>query len=334
MTIRDIARESGYAVSTVSRALNNHPGVSKEAKEKIARIVAAHGFVPNSNATQLKRNRSDEVVLMVKDGTKNLFLASVVEPIQRGVEQAGYQAAAVYLDHGADEVCEAERVLREHKPRGFVFIGGPVENTPERLAHFGVPCVLATAHAKGLRSPNLSTVGVDDAACAARAVEYLCACGHRDIAVIGGDPMRSHTSSERLAGCREALAARGLALRQERIAIGDYSCEGGFRAMRELLARDSLPSAVFCMCDSMAIGAIRALCDAGLQVPEDMSVIGIDGIELGRYCVPKLTTIVQPQQEIAEACVELLISILERGAPAEARIVGAELFEGESVRRL
>ena len=102
MTIRDIARESGYAVSTVSRALNNHPGVSKEAKEKIARIVAAHGFVPNSNATQLKRNRSDEVVLMVKDGTKNLFLASVVEPIQRGVEQAGYQAAAVYLDHGAD----------------------------------------------------------------------------------------------------------------------------------------------------------------------------------------------------------------------------------------
>ena len=143
LTIKDIARESGYAVSTVSRALNDHPDVSREAKEKIKAIVAAHKFVPNSNARQLKVQQNRSIIIVVK-GAFNMFFAAILERMQSLISCSGYSAEVHYLDEDADEVLVGEQLQRERKPLGFIFLGGNTCSFEARFSAIAVPSVLAT----------------------------------------------------------------------------------------------------------------------------------------------------------------------------------------------
>ena len=163
MTIKDIARESGYAVSTVSRALNDHPDVSREAKEKIKAIVAAHKFVPNSNARQLKVQQNRSIIIVVK-GAFNMFFAAILERMQSLISCSGYSAEVHYLDEDADEVLVGEQLQRERKPLGFIFLGGNTCSFEARFSAIAVPSVLATTLADHLNFGNLSSVGIDDTA--------------------------------------------------------------------------------------------------------------------------------------------------------------------------
>ena len=318
MTIKDIARESGYAVSTVSRALNDHPDVSREAKEKIKAIVAAHKFVPNSNARQLKVQQNRSIIIVVK-GAFNMFFAAILERMQSLISCSGYSAEVHYLDEDADEVLVGEQLQRERKPLGFIFLGGNTCSFEARFSAIAVPSVLATTLADHLNFGNLSSVGIDDTAAGRRAARFLLSRGHRRIAVIGGNRAVSSISDEGLSH-DEALYQKA-----------NYNLGSGYRAMNKLLARDAGFTAVFCMSDIMAVGAMRALTDAGLRVPQDISVLGFDGIELGQYAVPRLATVSQPQQEIADQSVALLLGQIEKAAPPQTRVVSTGLLEGESV---
>ncbi|MEG2652483.1 MAG: LacI family DNA-binding transcriptional regulator [Ruthenibacterium sp.] len=345
MTIKDIARESGYAVSTVSRALNDHPDVSNEAKHKIKEIIARVGFVPNNNARQLKVQQSSNILILVK-GAFNLFFAGVLERIQTAIASAGYSAEVHYLDEDADEVLAGEQLQRERKPLGLLFLGGNVEVFRRRFAAITVPSVLATTVSQDLDFQNLSCVGVDDAAAGGEACEYLLQKGHRSIAVMGGKREMSYVSALRYAGfCRAYTANRGAQHPEALYRNCSFSMDSGYRAMNRLLqgsadggadgSADKLQiTAVFCMSDLIAIGAMRAIHEAGLRVPEDISVLGFDGIELARFCIPQLATIRQPQQDIAQSSVQQLLAAIEHAAPRETVILPTTLVVGESVRAL
>lgn len=330
MTIKDIARESGYAISTVSRALNNHPDVSAEAKKRIQEVVQAHSFVPNNNARQLKQQQSQSILLVVK-GTSNTFLAAIIEQMQSAASDAGYSAQCHYLDEDANEVLVAQQLIRERKPLGVIFLGGTVESFKSGFDEIGVPCVLATMVAEEIAYPNVSMVGIDDTAAARSAVDYLFSRGHRRIGVLGGNPAVSYISAQRRRGCEESFAAHGVAVDEDVFEKANYNYGSAYRAMNRLLDRKTGVTAVFCMSDIMAVGAIRAVRDAGMRVPEDISVIGFDGIELAKYYDPKIATICQPGNEIARTSVELLISRIEKGTPAQTVVLGVELCEGDSV---
>ena len=334
MTIKDIARESGYAVSTVSRALNDHPDVSEEAKEKIKEIVARLGFVPNNNARQLKVQQSRNVLILVK-GAFNLFFAGILERMQTAIAAAGYSAEVHYLDEDADEVLVGEQLQRERKPLGFLFLGGNVEVFKKRFSCIAVPSVLATTVSQELTFPQLTCVGVDDVAAGEAASRYLLEKGHKRIAVIGGKRELSYISALRYDGfCSAFQAATGAPHAAALYRKCSYSMDSGYRAMQHLLQSGEAFTAVFCMSDLIAIGAMRAIHEAGLSVPGDISVLGFDGIELGRFCTPQLATIRQPQQEIAESSVRLLIEKMEREAGHQTVILPVALVEGESVRAL
>lgn len=332
MTIKDIARESGYAISTVSRALNNHPDVSEEARLRIQAVVSAHSFVPNNNARQLKQQQSQSILILVK-GISNVFLSSMLERMQSAVADAGYTTQCHYLDEDANEVLIAQQLCREQKPLGIIFLGGGAEHFSGAAEALPVPCVLATSVSRESVWPNLSMVGIDDAAAAKQAVDYLFGKGHTAIAVIGGNENASYISAQRRRGCEESFAAHGLAL-LDAYETANFSYASAYRAMQRLLARKTEMTAVFCMSDTMAIGAVRAIRDAGLSVPGDISVIGFDGIELARFYDPKLATITQPGTEIARKSVELLVGCIEKDALAETVLVGVSLTEGDSVRTL
>lgn len=334
MTIKDIARESGFAVGTVSRVLNNAPGVRAETREKIMEVVNRHGYQPNANAKHLKQQASDGIALIVK-GTQNMLFADILEQLQRFVEENGYAATVYYIDEEDDEAAQARRICAERRPYGILFLGSNPEYFTPELEALGIPCLLLTNSAAGLRIANLSSVSVDDRAASACMIEYLYKMGHRRIGIIGGRPKLSRPSQARLAGCQDAMRRLGLPFDSERqYAYARFSLTGGYEGMEALLARCPDITAVFAMSDLMALGAIRALRDHGLRVPQDISVAGYDGVALGQYSIPRLTTIRQDTGLLARRGAQILLQSIRSPSHAVHEVIPFDLIEGESVRRL
>lgn len=340
MTIKDIARESGYAVGTVSRALNNHPNVSPAAREKIMEVVRRTGFRPNSNARRLKQQASHSIAVVVK-GAHNLLFAAMVETIQALVKAKGYSVIVSYQGEEDDEVSAAHALCGEHKPLGVLFLGGNRDNLRRCGQEVSCPCAVVSTRADDLELNRLSSVSTDDAAGSRRAMEYLLEAGHREIGVIGGESavvgqeLACNTSQLRLAGCVAACRERGVPFDPARRTVQvPYSLEGGYTGAKLLLRRCPELTAIFAMSDVMAMGAIRAVRELGRSVPGDVSVMGYDGIELAGYCNPKLTTIRQDWETLAHRGVELLLGAIEKDSPAAHEIIPFQLEEGESVKRI
>ena len=332
LTIKDIARLSGCSVSTISRVINDRPDVRPETKEKVLQVMRESGFVPNTNARQLKIQQSRSLVFVVK-GTRNLFFSDFLVQLQRAATLYGYNGIVSYLDENANEIDAAEKILREIKPKGIIFLGGSVANFQRGFDRINVPSVLTTLVTDELDFPNLSMVGVDDRAAAYTAVDYLIRQGHRKIAVLGG-PVTSYPSLMRRQGAQQAMEDAGIVFNDKLYGLSNYDFESAYHAMNSLLARRAEFTALFAMSDVIAFGAIRALVSAGLRVPEDVSVIGFDGITMSRYCVPVMTTIVQPSEQIALQSIELLVRQIEHGSSAQTVTLQPELQQGESVRAI
>ena len=271
MTIKDIARLSGCSVSTISRVINDRPDVRPETKEKVLQMMRESGFVPNTNARQLKIQQSRSLVFVVK-GTRNLFFSDFLVQLQRAATLYGYSGIVSYLDENANEIDAAQKILREIKPKGMIFLGGSVANFQQGFANITVPAVLTTLVSDELDFPNLSMVGVDDRAAARTAVSHLIAQGHRKIAVLGG-PTTSYPSRMRRLGAQDAMEDAGLTFDDRLYGLSNYDFESAYHAMNSLLARRAEFTALFAMSDVIAFGAIRALVSAGFRVPEGLLLV-------------------------------------------------------------
>ena len=334
MTIKDIARESGYAVGTVSRVLNNHPDVSEKARKTIMAVVEKHHFKLNSNAKHLKQQASSGIAIIVK-GSQNMLFASIVERLQRLLSEKKYASFIYYIGEEENEVERAERVCLERHPLGILFLGSDLEFFKERFDRLEIPCVLVTNSAAELGFDNLSSVSTDDEAGAQAAVAHLLKLGHRNIGILGGYMEKSHAAHTRYKGCEKAFAEQGMKLepgRQYRSAF--FSMEEGYHAMEQLFEHMPDLTAVFAMADVLAVGAIRAIRDRGLRVPEDVSVIGFDGIELGNYLSPRLTTVRQARERIADRSLEILLSDIAGERPAVHELLPFDIVEGESAAKI
>lgn len=332
MTIKDIARESGYAISTVSRVLNNHADVSAEARERILAVVQAHDFRLNNNAKHLKQRQSANIAIVVK-GNRNLLFASIVEAIQVQAQNAGYATVVHYLDEGENEVQYARHLCRESKPVGLAFLGGLPEHFEKHFGAISLPSVLVTMRGDKFSFPNLSSVSVDDFDAAQNAVSYLLNQGHREIGVISGDVAISGPARLRRDGYQAAFAAFDLPFDVATQAeTSRYSYQGGYAAMSRLLERKPDVTAVFCMSDMMAIGAIRALADHGKRVPEDISVVGYDGLDICRFSNPRLATVRQDTALLAKKSVEILVASITENHPAQHVLLPYHWVAGESIK--
>lgn len=334
MTIRDIAKESGYAVGTVSRVLNHHPGVSAEARERVMMVVEKYHFQLNSNAKHLKQQVSNGIAIIIK-GRQNMMFASIVEQMQGLIKQKGFACMIYYIDEDENEVEQALLVCKERRPLGILFLGSNRKNIEERFLEIQIPCMLVTNSAKTFGFSNLSSVGTDDAEAAKTAIEYLLALGHQKIGVLSGKLEPSLAARERFEGCKRAFVWAGLSpLERNQYVQAKFSLSDGYHAMNRLLEQMPELTAVFAMADVMALGAIRAIHDRGLRVPEDISVMGFDGIELGRYTTPQLTTIRQHKEQIAKRSVEILLDCINKEGEAVHEVTSFHLITGESTRKL
>ena len=334
LNIKTLAKLCGVSVSTVSRAINGHPDVNEEVRQRILQTARDCHYIPNDAARDLVSRRSDAVGLVVK-GIGNLFYTPVIRAIENTAEQTGSTLVLHQINTDEDELRAGAALARSKKLSGLVLLGGRCDYTPAQTALLPVPFVCCTYRNSFGTLPETAyaSVAVDDEQTAADAVRYLLQNGHRRIAVLLNATDDRAIGALRFAGYRRALEEEGLAPDPALIAeTGGFSMHGAYNAMRRLLESGQRFTALFAQSDMMAVAAVRALHDAGIGVPADCSVIAIDGISVTGYTVPVLTTMAQPAEELGRTALKVLRSLIDGGGTPRHVLLQARLRPGESVR--
>lgn len=333
MTIKDVAEYCGVSITTVSRVLNNHPDVKESVRSRVMQAVRDLHYVPNSSARDLGKSQADTIGVVLR-GATNPFLTSVFHSVEQAVTEAGYAMALQQIGTDADEVAAGAALIRSKRLRGLILLGGEFDYTPERVADITVPfvCCTFTARFGTLQNDSYSSVSIDDYAEAYRAVTTLTEHGHRNIAVVLCAIDDRSISELRYRGYCDALRDAGITPDPDLVAqCGSFEMLDVYRATERLISRRQDVTAIFTISDLMAMAAIKALHNSGLKVPENCSVISIDGIEMTRYIVPTLTSLVQPGAEMGIEAVNILLSVIEGTGPHRHLSLSTSLREGETV---
>lgn len=339
ITIKDIAKKCGVGVSTVSRAMNNHPDINPETKQMILDTIAKYEYIPNNSARNLKRSESNMLAVLVK-GIDNPFFQGMFKVFEEQVRKTGYSFMIHRVGEREDEIAAALELEREKRLKGIIFLGGLFENSEERMKKMDIPFVLCTVGMMDSVDKTLySSISIDDYKESYRLVSYLCSLGHERIAIICGKDDDESIGKLRYRGYVQALKDHGIPLDERLVRymkqdILEYSPENGYAVAKELLEENVDFTALYVVSDNTAFGACKAILEAGKRIPEDYSVAGFDGIKLARYYHPSLMTMSQPCEEMAAESIRLLIDLIEGRKENQHKIFEAELLEGESVRRI
>lgn len=329
-TIRDVAQLAGVSVTTVSRVLNHRPDVNAATREKVERVMVECNFVGNANARSLKQLDGDVAALILR-GRSNPFLSGLAETMLQFAREADVSFLMESIDEKDDEFQTALRLMHEKRARGFIFIGSRLDERLEVLRGQDVPMVFATVNAVNAGLPRAASVSIDDRRMGREAMEMLIRAGHTKIAIFGGSRNQGDGLADRYIGAREACEQAGVPFDETRYVETRFSLEDAYNAARNFFATRSDTTAVFAMSDMVAMGVIRALKDISRRVPEDVSVVGFDGVEMGKYFIPSLSTIVQPQEEIARQSVDVLLDMMEKDGSARHLTVTAAPLLRESI---
>ena len=337
ITIKDIAKLCGVGVSTVSRAINDHPDINPDTKQMIMEVIKEYNYIPNNSARNLKRSDSKTIAILVK-GVDNPFFAKMIRVIEKEIEKKNYSMVVHHVEAYEDEVAAALELEKEKKLRGMIFLGGFYSDTSDNLAQGKVPVVLVTSAKPQFEHDNTySAVSVDDEKEGYKLVDYLCKQGHEKIAIITDTMLDESVGKLRLTGYKKALKDNNIQVNQKLIKYmeesEDYSMECGYSLMKELLESREKFTAVFAISDSLAVGACRAVHDAGLKIPEDIAVAGFDGIDIASYYNPSITTIKQPIEEIAKESTRILFNVIRNKSMHTHKFFEGELVVRESTNK-
>lgn len=331
LTIKDIARLAGCGVSTVSRALNGSNEISEQTKERINEVIRQYNYTPNGNARRMRRS-AEKTILLIVNGSSNLFFSPLIEQIQIAASSAGFQIAVNHIDEQEDEVQFASSLCTELRPAGVIFLGGDMRNFKRSFARIKLPCILSTANAEELGFENLSSVSVDDYEGGRAAAEQLFDRGHKKVGILGGDLSSYGPSGLRYGGFCSVCSERGADIPDSELCA--YTFSSAYEAAVALYHKCKDMTAVFAMSDIIAVGAVRAFLDMGKRVPEDISVLGFDGIELSEYSNPRIATLAQPIHQISSLSVRMLVNMIEDGAEASHVTLRAQFRSGGSMGRI
>ena len=301
-TIRDVARAAGVSVATVSRALNNQTRVRTETRARVSQAATELDYTPNEAARSLITSRTHAFGVLLPD-LYGEFFSEVLRGVDLRARRDGYHLLVSSSHANGEDLVGALRAMRG-RIEGLIVMAPDVDTAAlVQAAGAGIPLVLLDPHVKAIGCDSIS---IDNEAGAAAAVDHLLRLGHQRIATITG-PEQNADARQRLAGYRKALGARGIEADPAFISTGDFTEPSGYAAVAPLLALRPRPSAIFAANDYMAIGAMSALTQAGLRIPEDMAIVGFDDIAMARYLNPPLTSV--------------NVDLLDLGARAVQRLV-------------
>lgn len=302
--IVDVAKAAGLSTATVSRTLRSPDKVAEETRARVMRAIEQVAYRPNMLARNLRTDRAFSILVLVP-GIANPFFAKVTAGIESIAWQRGY---AVFLGDTRDSREREEHYEQLVETR---LADGVIQLSPDYDVDASRPRPsYPVVHACGCELTEAPSVRIDNAGAAGELIDHLVARGHRRIATITGPSSNPH-AIDRLKGYREALARAGIGYDPSLVRVGDFSMTSGSERAAELLALDPRPTAIFCMNDEMAIGAIQAVAAAGMRAPQDIAIAGFDDINVAAHSTPSLTTISQPAEAMGAKACELLIDRIE-----------------------
>ncbi|HEX6559650.1 MAG TPA: LacI family DNA-binding transcriptional regulator [Longimicrobiales bacterium] len=313
-TIRDVAREAGVSVATVSRVINESGPVKAETRRRIREVAQRLRFTPNTTARNLSTRRTHTIGVLLPDIYGEFF-----SEIMRGIDLTARQHKNhIIVSSSHSDANEVEAAVRAMRGRvdGLILMASELETTSfANSLSERTPVVLINAAAK---DPQFDTLNIDNYGGAYAMTRHLVQLGHREIRMIRGS-QRNQDASERARGFRAALADAGLPCVDAVILPGDFTEASGYAATRQLLAASQRPTAIFAANDSMAVGVLSALRDAGLRVPEDVAVAGFDDIPIAEYVSPSLSTVRVSMATLGARAAERLFATIHAHGKTERK---------------
>ncbi len=332
LTLEKVGKLAGVSRSTVSRVINGHPNVREQVRERVWQVIRETGYQPHAAARSLVTRRTHIIGVIIPETVNKLFVDPFFALLLRGITDTcntrGYHLMLSLFSNPAHQEEIYRRLIYGNHLDGVIVASARMDDPlVHKLLDDGMQAVLVGRHADS----RVNYVDVDNVGAARMAVEHLIRLGHRRIATITG-PLNMVGGADRLRGYRQALEAHHLPLEEGLIAEGDFTEPSGTAAMQRLLP--AAPTAVFAASDSMAIGALKALREANLRVPEDVALVGFDDIPAVTAVEPALTTVRQPIERLGAMAADLLLNLLEDppapAAPAHRIVLPAELIVRDS----
>ena len=332
-TMKDIAKLAGVSTSTVSHVINKTRFVSEEISERVNNAAKElNYYAPSALARSLKVNRTKTIGMLVTTST-NPFFGEVVKGVERSCYQKGYSLILCNTEGDNERMRESINTLLQKRVDGLILMCSSLEG--ERIDVFerypDIPVVVMDWGPMLFTSDKIQDTSLRGGYLAAK---YLIDCGHKEVGCITG-PLIKHQAQMRYEGYKRAMLEAELEFNANWIVESDFECEGGYQAFKKMVERGPLPSSIFVSNDMMAMGVINAANELGIQIPEQLSIIGYDDIHIAKFMSPSLTTIHQPKYRLGQAAVETLLRKLDEKSD-EAQVVQLEptLVERNSVKCL
>ncbi|MGV9383691.1 LacI family DNA-binding transcriptional regulator [Nonomuraea sp. NPDC003707] len=323
--IKDVAAQAGVSVATVSRVLNDNPSVTEETRNRVHDAMAALNYRPNAVARSLRTEATRTLGLIIGD-ILNPFFAELARAVEDEARAAGYTVIIGNADERADQQDHYVRTLLERRVDGLL-ICPTAEVTPlvEEVSRGERPLVFLDRTLSGIEVPS---VRADGSTAIAELVAHLRALGHRRIAFVSG-PSTLSTGRERTEAFLRATAEHGLEIPQEYVRVGDFRAGSGQRITSELLDLPEPPQAIFLGDNLMALGALDAISERGLEIPRDVALASFDDVPWFNHVHPRITAISQPTAELGRRAVRVILDVLS-GRAAESVVLPARLVARES----
>jgi len=308
VSIKDIAKKAKVSVATVSHVINNTRFVSDKLRNDVLKAIEKFDYQPNILAGSLRSKHTSTIGFICPD-TTNMLFAEISKRIEDIFFSKNYNT--IFCNSGYDSCKELEIIntLRTKRVDGIIIV--PVDRTDiniKKLASSGIHTIILD---RKIPRVNLPSIVIDNEKGTYEATKYLLELGHRDIGYIDRKTPHSH-SIGRLKGYKKALKERGLDIINNLVVKGGFRYEDSFIAMKEFFKKKPTPTAVITFNDTAAIGAMRAIIDYGLKIPQDISIIGFDDVKLCEYIVPRLTSIHYPVEEVVEVTTNVLLSKIQK----------------------
>lgn len=334
--ISDIAREANVSITTVSRALNNYADINDQTKERVLEIARNLGYFPNANAKGLKTNNNWLVGILFTEslnvGLEHPLFAGIIESFKSSIGNFGYDTIFITSKIGGRKTGYLNHCRHRNVNGVFVCTYAGWDSKLKELLESNIKCVTTDVE----YNQNVPIILSDNTDGVIQAYDYLYKLGHRRIACLAGS-QNTLSGRERLRGYKTSIEKHGESYLPEYVVYTfDYDFNSGSRAMEQLLdncSEGEMPSAVIAASDSVAIGAISFLESKGIRVPDDISIIGFDDIELAKYYTPRLTTVKQDRAKIGEKIAETLVSYIN-GMEVPARtLIPVSIIERETCKK-
>ena len=331
-SIKEIAAETGVSITTVSKVLNNYSDVSENTKAKVREVAQRLGYTPNMAARNLALGRSNIIGLVLSDIRETDSNGNIIFRILVGAKnlctEKDYELLIILTDVKKQYTKRLSQLCKERQISGVVVYGlKPGDPYFQEITESELPCIAIDIKMKG---NNLSTVTTDNTAAVKDVIALLSSKGHGHIGFINGLKDVA-VSVDRENGYRTAMSELGLEVKEDYIKYADYYEDKACEKTLELIRENHEITAIFCASDLMAMGALRAVQSLKRKVPEDIAVVGFDGIQLSEYSNPKLTTVVQDFKGMGKAAADTLIKMLEGEKVEETYYVPYSFSVKESV---